>query len=67
MAASINSELNATAGTSELVVASLAKNQVVMIDNDASDLTNEKYTSLTQNLSGADFTITITSPSGGRR
>ena len=65
VAASINSELNATAGTSELVVASLAKNQVVMIDNDASDLTNEKYTSLTQNLSGADFTITITSPSGG--
>ncbi|MDA9908970.1 flagellar filament capping protein FliD [Gammaproteobacteria bacterium] len=62
---SLNSELNAIAGTSNLVIASLAKNQVVMIDNNASDLTNEKYTSLSQNLSDTDFSITITSPSGG--
>lgn len=62
---SINSELNAVSGTSSLVVTSLAKNQVVMIDNDASDLINEKYTSLSQNLSDTDFSITITSPSGG--
>jgi len=62
---SLNSELNAITGTSNLVIASLAKNQVVMIDNNASDLTNEKYTSLSQNLSDTDFSITITSPSGG--
>jgi len=62
---SLNSELNAIAGTSNLAIASLAKNQVVMIDNNASDLTNEKYTSLSQNLSDTDFSITITSPSGG--
>jgi len=62
---SLNSELNAIAGTSNLVIASLAKNQVVMIDNNASDLTNEKYTSLSQNLSDTDFSITITSPSDG--
>lgn len=62
---SLNSELNAIAGTSNLVIASLSKNQVVMIDNNASDLTNEKYTSLSQNLSDTDFSITITSPSGG--
>ena len=62
---SINSELNAVSGTSSLVVTSLAKNQVVMIDNDANDLINQKYTSLSQNLSDTDFSITITSPSGG--
>lgn len=63
--AKISSQITATAGTTTLVVSDLAENQVVYLDNDSSDVTNEKYTSLTQNLSDDDFTITINSPSGG--